>query len=974
MMEEEEGRGESADLSPGEKKMKEQLSCCALCQDVLKDPVSTSCGHWFCRQCISSYWDQSASSGDSSCPQCGERSRAGLQTASQSSCAQTDVGLQEVLDEHKISLRRRCVRDETGSRTLINTIYTELYITEGQSEEVHTQHEVRQLETASKMDALHDAPIRCQDIFKALPDQQRPIRVVLTNGVAGVGKTFSVQKFTLDWAEGLENQHVSVVVLLSFRELNLIRDEQYSLLELLHVFHPTLQKVSAEKLAVSQLLFIFDGLDESRLSLDFTNRKLLSDVTQKSSVSQLLTNLIQGNLLPSALVWITSRPTAANQIPPTCVDRLTEVRGFTDAQKEEYFRRKFSDEELSSRIISHMKTSRSLHIMCSIPVFCWITATVLEHMLTTEQRGELPKTLTDMYSHFLLVQTKRKKNKYHEGHETSPQELTEADREVLLKLGRLAFEHLEKGNIMFYQEDLEQCGLDVTEASVYSGVCTEIFKRECVIFQKPVYCFVHLSIQEFLAAVYMFHCFTSRKTKVLRDFLDIWHNIPSLIELLSETMRESLRSKTGHLDLFVRFLHGLCLESNQRLLGGLLGQTEKNPGTIQRVINNLKMMNSDKISPDRSINIFYCLIEMNNLSIHQDIQEFLKSKNRSERLFEIHCSALAHMLQMSKEVLDELDLQKYNTSDQGRHRLIPAVRNCRKARLAQCGLSETHYEVVVSALKSNPSHLTELDMSGNKLQGSGVKLLCAGLESPNCRLETLRLEKCSLSDISCDYLASALKSNPSHLKHLDLSLNMMQDSGLERLCGFLEDPHGGLQTLRLEWCSLSQVSCYYLASAMKSNPSHVKHLVLRGNNLQDLGVKQLCGFLESPRCRLETLRLSICSLSQISCVYLTSALKSNPSHLKHLDLCHNYKLQDSGVKQLCGFLQSPYCRLETLRLEYCFISAVGCEYLHSALTFNPTHLRELELRGNNLQHLHVKRLSDLVENSHYSLETLRWRR
>ncbi|XP_029922547.1 NACHT, LRR and PYD domains-containing protein 12-like [Myripristis murdjan] len=970
------GPSDTKDRKRSRGDVEEQLSCCALCQELLRDPVSTSCGHWFCRRCITSYWDQSDPSGDPACPQCGKRSRTrpGLQTLSQTS--PVDGGLQEVLDEHKISLRRRCeiVTEGTaaaGTGTPLNRIYTELYITEGRREEVNTQHEVWQLETTSKMETLSDTPIKCQDIFKPLPGQDTHIRVVVTQGVAGIGKTFSVQKFTLDWAEGLENQHVSLVVLLSFRELNLIKDERYSLLQLLRVFHPTLQTVTAEKLAVCEVVFIFDGLDESRFLLDFQNNEVVSDVTQTSSVDVLLTNLIKGNLLPSALLWITSRPAAANQIPPTCVDRVTEVRGFSDPQKEEYFRRRSSDEELCSRIISHIKASRSLHIMCHIPVFCWITATVLEHMLTTDQRGELPKSLTEMYSHFLLVQTQRKKHKYDESQNRSQQELMETDREVLLKLGRLAFEHLEKGNLMFYQEDLEECGLDVREASVYSGVCTEIFKTECVLFQRQVYCFVHLSIQEFLAAVYIFHCYTNRDTEVLAKVMRTRKNKgvdnePSLDIFLKTVMSEALKSKNGHLDLFVRFLHGLSLESSQRLLGGLLGRTESRPEEIQRVIKNLKMRRATDISPDRNINIFHCLMEMNDLSVHQDIQKFLKSEKRSEKkLSETHCSALAHMLQMSEEVLDELDLKAYNTSDEGRRRLIPAVRNCRKARLRRCRLSESSWASLASALKSSP-HLTELDLSENQLQDSGVELLSAGLESPNCRLKTLRLRSCSLSESSWASLASALKSNP-HLTELDLSENQLQASGVELLSAGLESPNCRLKTLRLRYCSLSESSCASLASALKSNP-HLTELDLSESQLQASGVELLSAGLESPNCRLKTLRLRHCSLSESSCASLASALKSSP-HLTELDLSEN-QLQASGVELLSAGLESPNCRLETLRLKYCSLTRSSCDSLASALKSNP-HLTELDLSENQLQDSGVELLSALVESPNCSLKTLR---
>ncbi|KAI3352609.1 hypothetical protein L3Q82_005545 [Scortum barcoo] len=270
--------------------------------------------------------------------------------------------------------------------TLLNQIYTELYITEGGTAEVNDEHEVRQIETASRKADRPETTIRQEDIFKASPARDEPIRTVMTKGVAGIGKTVLTQKFTLDWAEDKANQDIHFTFPFTFRELNVLKEKKFSLVELVHHFFTETKEAGICRFEEFQVVFIFDGLDECRLPLDFHNNEILTDVTESTSVDVLLTNLIsQGKLLPSARLWITTRPAAANQIPPECVDMVTEVRGFTDPQKEEYFRKRFRDEEQASTIISHIKTSRSLHIMCHIPVFCWITATVLEDVLKNQK-------------------------------------------------------------------------------------------------------------------------------------------------------------------------------------------------------------------------------------------------------------------------------------------------------------------------------------------------------------------------------------------------------------------------------------------------------------------------------------------------------------------------------------------------------------------------------------------------------------
>ncbi|XP_059817457.1 NACHT, LRR and PYD domains-containing protein 3-like [Hypanus sabinus] len=789
-------------------------------------------------------------------------------------------------------------------------------------------------------------------------------------GVAGIGKTTMVQKIVHDWATGKIYQQFQFVFSFKFRDLNSINC-RINLRELILDQYPYFGNFLREIWKNPEgLLLIFDGLDEFKDKIDFADSQrdtepqpTGTDPEFKCKVSDIVYSLIQGKLLPGCSVLVTTRPTALHLLEKAEISIWAEILGFTDEERKEYFIRHFKDQTVAEAVFKHVKENEILYTMSYNPSYCWILALALGPFFTQRVRDpqRVPKTITQLYSYYIYNILKN------HGREI------ENPRDVLLRVGQLAFRGVSEKKIVFTDRDLIKYNLQPSQ--FLSGFLMELLEREDSA-RSVVYTFPHLTIQEFVAAVAQF-----------------LNPHPGDILIL---LTEAQNMTDGRFEVFLRFVAGLSSPMTawglEEFLCPPLHQTTYRVIDWMREEVKRQSGNTCSEAGKRSLlNTLHYLFESQNRGLAQAALGSVETLSFSGMpLTPIDCAVLSHVIGHC-DTIKHLDLENCHIQCEGIQQLVPGLHKCLELRLGLNDLGDLGVNLVsaalmnpeckiqkmwldnvkltdsgakdlASALSTNPS-LTELNLTDNELRDSGVKLVSAALRNQECKIQKLWLRNVGLTDSGAEDLASALSTKPS-LTELDLSENELGDSGVKLVSAALRNQECKIQKLWLRNVGLTDSGAGDLASALSTNPS-MTELGLGCNKLGDSGVKLVSAALRSLECKIQKLWLDSADLTDSGVEDLFSVLSINPS-LTELDLNGN-KLGDSGVKLASAALRNAECKIQKLGLERVGLTDSGAEDLVSALSTYPS-LTGLKLGLNSLTDGSVPALRRLILNH----QRLKW--
>ncbi|XP_074550772.1 NACHT, LRR and PYD domains-containing protein 12-like [Halichoeres trimaculatus] len=848
------------------------------------------------------------------------------------------------------------------------------------------QHEFRFVDKSDLHTWCVNEPVFLTDILSCDCKHNSSRRTVITLGVCGVGKTTTVQTCTLAWAEGKQYQDIQLLFPLTFWELNLIK-RKVSLVELLKMFYPELKELDVSSLNKKNVWFVLDGLDEFNTPLNFSS-PTVSDVSEESKVEFLVTSLIKGKLLPSAHIWITTRFSAATQIPESYVLKETKVEGFTDKQKEQHIQDIILDDDLANKVLDHVKISRSLDFLAEIPPISTIMANILKkHVAAVDDFKINPLSLTQIYSKLF----------------------EDSKVGVLGKLKELALLRLGEKSVM-YESDLAKKDISVKEASAFSKKYPLVLREEKGLHSTSVFRFSQTSIQEFMAALAKLDKIetSNKESEQLRDLVDL-----------------ATQGTDGELDVFLRFIFGLIkkrgtLAPSDRLFDHTKGKLLQEIVTYKAVslfhalreydrealLNEVKFFLRFGFSPIQGFTPMHWTFMIQRASnfegmmdcfdmavilrgddyLLRQLPKLLKSKKATlgfSNLTDKSCPALAAVMSTETSYLRELDLGYNSITTCGIRTLVDGLTEptCRlkKLKLPGCNVSAQSCKYLTKTLITQ-SKLEELDLSRNEIGNTGVQYLAIGLKSPNCRLEALRLSQCSFEYEGCSSLASALQENPGHLKVLDLSMNTIRDKGAIEF--FKKVNVAQLSKLELYHCGLTMRSCAQIGEVLKNESSILVELNLSNNSLEDAGFARICEGMYA-WCGLEKLNVARCGITSAGCCYLAKVLCSvsqlyrgwgqksdwQAVELKELDISMNC-LRDQGVSEIAGGLKNPYTQLKVLNLSNCNLTDVCCADLAVGLASKENLVSEINLSGNELQDRGVKKLCMGMKSPFCKLEKL----